>query len=350
LTRSITRGLNAGILLDFRNPSHWRRPWADLYADTITLAAEVDRLGLATIWLTEHHFTDDGYCPSCLVAAAAIAATTRRARIGTFTLLLPLHDAVRIAEDAATVDCLSGGRLDLGLALGYRAEEFAALGHSRGTRRARMEEGLQVLQGLLAGGAVNFSGVHYRLDGVRLGLQPVQQPIPMWLGARSDVAAERAAHHGAHLSLAGERSVYAAYAAALRGRGIDPAIRRVCRRVRVLPTLGNPDQAWRRIEPHARYEADLYAGWLRQAADVRADRDDNAARRWWIVGPPDHVVESLLRWRGDLPITDAVCLSVPPGISPLEVAEWAGLYMSDVQPLLDRALGTKVAVGPKEKA
>ena len=101
--------------------------------------------GFIDAWLTEHHFVDDGYSPSLLPIAAAVAARTSRIRIGTFLILLPLHNPIRIAEDTATVDLISGGRFDLGVGLGYRRKEFADQGISHTERGARLREGVIML-------------------------------------------------------------------------------------------------------------------------------------------------------------------------------------------------------------
>jgi alkanesulfonate monooxygenase SsuD/methylene tetrahydromethanopterin reductase-like flavin-dependent oxidoreductase (luciferase family) len=124
-------------MLPFRNPAFARVPWDDFYASHLDLAVQAEALGYDHVWLTEHHFVDDGYSPFPLPIAAAIAARTTRIRIGTFVLLLPLHDPVRVAEDAATVDVLSRGRFDLGLGLGYRVAEFTGFGVPRSERGAR---------------------------------------------------------------------------------------------------------------------------------------------------------------------------------------------------------------------
>jgi alkanesulfonate monooxygenase SsuD/methylene tetrahydromethanopterin reductase-like flavin-dependent oxidoreductase (luciferase family) len=125
-----------GLIYDFRNPAPWRRPWVELYARMLDQIVEAEELGFDHVWLTEHHFVDDGYLPSIVPVAGAIAARTKRIRIGSDIMILPFQDPVRIAEDLAVVDILSGGRFDLGVGQGYRAEEFRAIGMDRRERRS----------------------------------------------------------------------------------------------------------------------------------------------------------------------------------------------------------------------
>ncbi len=119
---------NLGLMFSFRNPATWRRPFPEVYADQLRLIREAEALGYDTIWLTEHHFAEDGYSPSVLPIAGAIAAQTERVRIGTFLVLLPLNNAIRLAEDVATLDVISNGRIDLGVGQGYAVHEYAAYG------------------------------------------------------------------------------------------------------------------------------------------------------------------------------------------------------------------------------
>ena len=138
--------LSFGLWYSLRNPQKWRRPYHEIYEETLQQIAWAETIGYDDVWLTEHHFCEDGHAPSILPLAAAVATRTKTIRIGTSVLLLPLHDAVRVAEDGATVDILSNGRFELGVGIGYRPEEFSGLGIDRSQRSVRMEEGLEIIR------------------------------------------------------------------------------------------------------------------------------------------------------------------------------------------------------------
>jgi alkanesulfonate monooxygenase SsuD/methylene tetrahydromethanopterin reductase-like flavin-dependent oxidoreductase (luciferase family) len=129
--------MDVGIYLDGRNPPQWERPWPEHYARTLELVEEAERLGAASVWLSEHHFFEDGYLPQPLTFAAAIAVRTRSIRIGTAVLLAALRTPAHLAEEAAMVDILSSGRLDLGVGLGYRIPEYEGFGRSFDRRFAQ---------------------------------------------------------------------------------------------------------------------------------------------------------------------------------------------------------------------
>lgn len=258
--------MDIGLMFSFRNPPRWRRPWTEVYESQLEQARLAEQLGYDTVWLTEHHFAEDGYSPSLMTIAAAVAATTRRVRIGTFLLLLPLHDAVRVAEDATTVDVISRGRLDLGIGQGYAPHEFLGYGISRRKRASRLEEGIEVLRGAWTRDPFSFTGEHYRLQGIRLTPKPVQQPHPpLWIGAQGPKAVDRAARLGCHFLGIGDSS---AYDQALRRHGRDPADHSVAQLVWVhlAPSRG---QAWNEVQEHVHWMLAVYGQWLREAGEMQ---------------------------------------------------------------------------------
>ena len=175
--------LGFGLITCQRFPGDPRTD-VELYAEALELAAEAERLGFASVWTSEHHFVDDGYMPSVLPVCAAIAARTERVAIGTGLLLAPLADPLRIAEDAATVDLLAGGRLVLGLGLGWREEEFDGFGVPRRERVPRLVRALDVLRGAWGDGLV---------DGLSVTPKPARPGgPPVWIGAMSEPAIRRA--------------------------------------------------------------------------------------------------------------------------------------------------------------
>src|SRR5438552_1247816 len=112
-----------GYLYDFRNAPQWHRPWIDYYAEVLDVIAWSEGAGFANAWVPEHHLAEDGYMPSPLVAMTAIAARTKTLKIGGGIALAPLYHPVRFAEDCAVLDIISGGRVEMGLGIGYRARE-----------------------------------------------------------------------------------------------------------------------------------------------------------------------------------------------------------------------------------
>ncbi|MDH3755261.1 MAG: LLM class flavin-dependent oxidoreductase, partial [Acidimicrobiia bacterium] len=137
--------LTFDLWYDFRNPPQWHRNPADLYAEVLDQISWADDLGFSCAWVSEHHFTEEGYLPSVFSAMSAMAMRTTNMRLGTSVLLAPLHHPLRLAEEAAVVDAISGGRLDLGLAPGYRVAEFEAMGVPKAERGSRTDETIELL-------------------------------------------------------------------------------------------------------------------------------------------------------------------------------------------------------------
>ena len=130
-----------------------------LYAELLGQAEAIEAAGLDSMWVSEHHFAEDGYMPSVLPIAAALLARTRRITVATDRLAASLYDPVRLAEDAIALDLLSGGRFVLGLSLCYRDEEFAGLGVDRAMDEAALEAAARDLRDAFAGRTVRQAHV-----------------------------------------------------------------------------------------------------------------------------------------------------------------------------------------------
>jgi alkanesulfonate monooxygenase SsuD/methylene tetrahydromethanopterin reductase-like flavin-dependent oxidoreductase (luciferase family) len=241
--------VTTGLFLDLRNPPTWRRTPASHVARTLELVSGAEELGLGAVWCTEHHFFEDGYLSQPLVLAAALAARTRRLRIGTAVTLAPLRHPLHLAEEAATVDLVSGGRLELGLGAGYVGEEFEAFGAER---ERRMDTADAVV-----------AEVRRLLDGV-VQPGPLQRPVPLWLGYQGPLGARRAGRLGVGL-LSLSKASLAPYLAGLAESGEGPQAARMAGVVDLI-LADDPERAADRVAPHYAWQR-----WTYRRAHAGAD-------------------------------------------------------------------------------
>jgi alkanesulfonate monooxygenase SsuD/methylene tetrahydromethanopterin reductase-like flavin-dependent oxidoreductase (luciferase family) len=170
---------------------------ADGYEKFVEDAVEAERLGFDGYGSGEHHFMYDEFIPIPLQAMAAVAARTSKIRLTTGAMLLPLYDPMEAAEIASTLDVLSGGRVSLGLGMGYRPYELDGFGTAKRTRGARLREAMEVIRLATSQESFSYEGKHYRYENETLLPRPVQQPMDLWFcGGTSLQGAQRAGAAG----------------------------------------------------------------------------------------------------------------------------------------------------------
>lgn len=170
--------------------------WGNTYDEMVSLVEDVETLGFDSAWVSEHHFAEDGYMPGLLPVLGAFATATEEIELGTAMLLAPLHDSVRVAEDAATVSLLASGRLTLGLANGYCEREFENFGVELQERAGRTEEAIKVARNAWSDGQLGFSPRYHSVSSeARITPKPEDAP-PIVLGGTSKPAVRRAAMLG----------------------------------------------------------------------------------------------------------------------------------------------------------
>lgn len=294
------------------------RTAAEIITEEMDQMVLSESLGFDSVWLTEHHFSDYGLSAAPSVLAATLAARTTRIGIGTAVYVIAFHHPIRLAEETATLDILSGGRVVVGIGRGNRAREFAGHGVDQEESRTRMEEGVNVLLAAWTQDRVTFHGRHWTIDEIPVQPRPVQRPHPpLAVAATSDHSVAWAAQHGFRMlssglgtDLSALRRLRGVYAEALRGAQHPPALVEellsrwvVTKHVYVADTDA---QARREAEPHQRWYLDSFARSMRPdgvvglSDRVRRQADDMARRagerRWeeliedaLLIGSPETV-------------------------------------------------------------
>ncbi|HZP46879.1 MAG TPA: LLM class flavin-dependent oxidoreductase [Candidatus Binataceae bacterium] len=326
-----------GLTTDFRNPPDSGRRSAAVYAEIIETFVWAESLGFDAAYVFEHHFTDDDYMSSPMVAATAIAARTTRMRVGPDIAILPLYDPVRVAEDGAVLDLISNGRLDFGVGLGYRSVEYAGHGIDFKRKGARADEALEIIRRLWQGETVNFSGKHFSISNARLSPRPVQQPNPpIWVGGFSTAAARRAARFGDGYIGPTSRAMYDKYLAELRALGKDPAQARVMGGDLWLVVSTDPERTFNLYAPRLIYWFNAYARWFEGSGTGLWPmiKDAEHLRSLGLVNflTPDDAVAHIRRRVAEVPIELYTMMLAPPAVDMKLVRESLELFAAKVMP------------------
>lgn len=333
--------LRIGTVYDFRNPPESGIDMPTLYAGIMDQVVMLDRLGLDLVWFTEHHFLDDGYLPSWVPVAAAMAARTNRVRFSCDVCLLPFNHPVRLAEDLAVLDNLSNGRIEIGVGMGYAPHEFKGFGLPVSRRVSLTDEGIEVLRRCFTGEKFSFHGKRYDFEDVRIRPGYVQPGgPPLWIAAMSEAGAQRCARFDANLLPQGPRAmVLDPWHTALRDSGRDAGRYRIGI-IRSCLVTDDAERDWPRVRAAERYRGQVYKSFSSGsgAGGVAGNTDQERIPQTWVVGDVDHCVKTLADFVREFGITDLVTWAVPPGLRPDDMNPSLERFVRDVAPRLKQAV------------
>lgn len=283
-----------GIRFDLRDPAFAPTTTAERYAAAVDMAEWADRLGFVTVTLSEHHGSADGYLPSPLPVAAAMAARTTNTRLNIAAMVSAFHDPLRLAEDLAVVDILSDGRLDVVITNGYVPSEFEMFGVPMSERATRTTEMVRTLKQAWAGEPFEFRG---RTACVRpVPVQPGGPPVS--LGGSVEAAARRAARI-ADGFIPSMPELWAFYADECVKVGKPDPGPYLGGDTSVIHVATDVDAGWAELAPYAMHEVNAYGEWAAQTGIegstgyVRVDDPDalRATGQYRVVTPAQLVEE-----------------------------------------------------------
>jgi natural product biosynthesis luciferase-like monooxygenase protein len=323
-------------------------PARRLYGSWMEQALLAEELGYDTLWLTEHHFRDfGGMLPDPQVLIAAMAARTSRMRFGTAVTILPLHHPLRIAEDMAMLDNISGGRIDVGVGRGMPHIEYEVYAGDWPNAQDHVEEQVEILKRAWTERDFTWDGQHYQYPTpITVMPEPVQRPHPpLWMTANREESHFRwIGEHGLNLmtlpwilpSYELSRDLICAYREALTDAGLDPAKHEV---LGMFPTyVAETDDLAREAEIH-------WQNWAKQAAGERGTEmwarltyDNVVGESRCIFGSPATCRRHVQRLRDELGITHVATVQHFGGLPQEKVLASMRLFAEEVAaPLRDAA-------------
>jgi alkanesulfonate monooxygenase SsuD/methylene tetrahydromethanopterin reductase-like flavin-dependent oxidoreductase (luciferase family) len=309
----------------------------------------VEEVGLDAAWLSEHHFSADGYLPSLLPLMAAFATVTDRIELGTGVVLAPFHDPIRLAEDFAVVDQISGGRTIAGFGIGWRDEEFRAFNLDTRARVSRMTELIEILRLAWSEERFDFTGRNFRYESVAVTPKPARVP-PVLVGGFVDDAIRRAGRVGDGYisSRVGPARLEAAFELAAAARSADghagPPIVAVLQNAFV---SNDPEADWPQVRAGIGHQLGTYAGW-REGTDVDGrpleiiPPEESDIKRTTAYGDPAEVIEQLaplVRVLALYPESHLIVRLHYPGMTAEPAAAAIRLFAQEVAPALRQMAG-----------
>lgn len=317
------------------------------YGEILDLVRRVEDNGLDSAWVSEHHFSGDGYLPSLVPMLAAFAAVTQKIELGTGVVLAPFHDPIRIAEDFAVVDQLSGGRVIAGFGVGWREEEFRQFGIEVASRVRRLRELVDVLRLAWNEERFSYDGRIFHYDSVAVTPKPARVP-PIMIGGFVDDAIRRAGRIGdGYISSRAEpaRVAEAFRMAAEERRAAGKEGPPIVGLLQNAYVTQDPDRDWPMVRDGIGHQLGVYAGWRAgtdvegRPLEVRPPKEDDI-RRTTAFGTPEDVVgflEPIARVLAEYPESHLILRLHYPGMTAEPAAAAIDLLASEVAPRLRAA-------------
>ena len=330
--------LRVGVCYDFRNPPDSGVTDQMLYGEILEQVAWLDQIGADLVWFTEHHFVEDGYLPSWIPVAGAMSSITKHVRFGTDICLMPFNHPIRLAEDLAVLDNLSGGRVEVGLGMGYAPHEFRGFGFPVSRRVSLMEEGIEVLQKCFSGERFSYHGKRYQFEDVVITPGYVQEGgPPLWLAAMSEAGAMRAAKYNTNFLPQGlKANSYDPWIEKLQNTGRNPTDYRVGI-IRSILVTEDRDKDWQAVRAAERYRMALYQRFFEESGEGFGEKGPPVPQTW-VVGDVDECVAELLKFIDEFGITDIVSMAVPPGMRAEQMGDSLEKLFTQVVPRIKTEL------------
>jgi alkanesulfonate monooxygenase SsuD/methylene tetrahydromethanopterin reductase-like flavin-dependent oxidoreductase (luciferase family) len=324
-------GMRLALRYDMRAPA-FGAPAAELYPAAVEQCAIADAAGFDTVFLAEHHAADDGYCPSPIVLASAMLARTTRMTVHFSAIIAVLHNPLRLAEDLAVLDLISGGRVEMTLGIGYRLHEYELFGVEKKKRVPIFEETIEIMERAWSGEPFEYRGTTTQILPT-----PVQKPRPpIYIGGSTEAAALRAAKYGDDFMPA-TPALYEVYTAERRrlgkpvGKGPGP------KGPLFLFVTRDPDRSWEIVGPHVMYTSNSNAEWAKERGVGATpyppinDIEEMKGNRSFAVVTPEDAVELLTTLGPDAEVTLHPLMG---GLAPAVGTASLELFIAEVLPAL----------------
>jgi len=335
-----------GLMYSFVVPPDSEFSNLDAYREMDELLPLAEELGLSAFHTTEHHFQFNGWAPSPLLVLAKAAGLTKKMRLATNILIVPLYDPLRLAEDVATLDNLSEGRVTLGVSPGYVSEEMNAYNVPMKERFGRFEEALDLLEVAWRGEEFTWDGTYFKIPKAKIVPKPVQERIPIWYGVSGPKLLQRAAERKVPVTASPRHTVseltehFAHYGEIAARNGYQPEERPIIREVFIAPTT---EEAERLAGPAVTHLFSLYG--KKSAQGERPLRNDSGElirdesmvdfrtfSSRYVIADPETAIREIKELQAALQPTELICRMQLPGIPTKYLERSIRLFAEEVMP------------------